>query len=106
MEATTRVAHSVYPQAARRKRDMEPFVIEKGIPLPPKVSGPKGPRPHRVGYGYYKSFLASLEVGDSFLVPKEFESAMVAMLPRYRIELDRVFSQRVIDGRMRVWRVG
>jgi hypothetical protein len=64
------------------------FKIDEGIPMPEKRHSPKYP-------------WKEMEVGDSFFVPKRAFLASSASL-RYA---PKKFSQRAVDGGVRVWRV-
>lgn len=69
--------------------------IDKGMPLPPLARGVKAKYP-----------FAQVKVGDSFLFDKgvSYQSARTYAYTKGR-QLKRKFSTRLIDGRVRVWRV-
>jgi hypothetical protein len=76
------------------------IVVERGIPLPEKVTG-KG-RVAGVVYPYEK-----MEVGDSFLVGSEKKHMINVMCTKNKLkgeELGRVYVARKVEGGVRVWR--
>ena len=67
------------------------FKIEKAVPVPPKKGGGRAPKyPYR-----------DLEVGDSFFVPGIKTTGASDAGKRLGLK----FTQRRVDGGMRVWRV-
>ena len=71
--------------------------IESGIPIP--SSGGQRNRPGLT------STLRALQVGDSFVVPKERRAALSVAMMRERLRNGTEFTSRLIDdGRVRTWR--
>lgn len=69
------------------------IVIEKGIPIPPPAGGKTGLR----------AILGGMEVGDSFLLPKEKRAGLFTY---FRMEQDKKFTSRTVsETEVRVWRV-
>lgn len=67
--------------------------IEKGIAIPPPAGGKTGLR----------AILCELEVGDSFLWPKEKRTGLFTY---FRLEQGKKFTSRVVSEKeVRVWRV-
>jgi hypothetical protein len=71
------------------------FVIEDGIPIPPK-------RPKRPGAGLTDA-ARSMEVGQSLLVPGAKSTSTVAGT-LYRLRPMR-YTSRKVEGGVRIWRV-
>jgi hypothetical protein len=68
-------------------------VIEKGVPIPPPAGGKTGLR----------AILEKLEVGDSFLWPKEKRTGLFNY---FRMEQGKKFTSRTVsESEVRVWRV-
>lgn len=71
---------------------MSEYVIETGVPIPPKQRG-KGPGPK---YPFHL-----LEVGQSVVLPRKAESAAT----KARRNGKRFTARRLPDGLVRVWRI-
>ena len=69
-------------------REMESYVIEKGIPIPAKIS--------------FASLLRSLSVGDSIVIEERRRSNLSNSAKAAGI---KVKSRTLGDGNRRVWRV-
>lgn len=70
------------------------FTIEKNIPITKSSPGRK--------QGVSKYPFAEMEIGDSFLVPREKENSVNCISRRF---LDKKFSMRKVEGGCRIWRI-
>lgn len=66
------------------------YAIEKNIPMP-------------VGRGNYP--FASMQVGDSFFVPRMKAQTLSAAACGYQKKLNMKYTVRTVDGGVRVWRI-
>lgn len=68
--------------------------IQKGVPIPPKVTGRKSP---------IKDALLKMRVGDSILVEKQ--NGMRGRIWSMAVGLNMKFTTRTEGEKIRVWRV-
>lgn len=71
--------------------DFDPCDIQKGIPIPPRRSGP---------VSKYRSQMQRLEIGDSFFVPKGSRQSAVEYAKEYGITI----TTRTMGRGLRIWR--
>jgi hypothetical protein len=72
------------------------FVMEKGVPVPPKKdTSPTG----------LKAAIMSMEVGDSFFYPSTSKQPYVNMHQVTSRLYDRKYTCRKVEGGARIWRI-
>lgn len=76
---------------------MDPFIVEKGVPIPPSRWRGNG------GTGQWR-FVETLEVGDSFVIPKANARAAVYIYACAKKRGVKVTTRKQPDGTTRVWR--
>ncbi len=76
---------------------MNEVKIEKGVPLPPKASG--------LRKGYSKHPFAGMEVGDSVFYAGKKPSHIGGLYQKVTQSKGFKFTQRQVEGGIRVWRV-
>lgn len=79
---------------------MTNLVIEKGIPIPPPLSGRKQPSRYRPELVIVKR----MDVADSVLVPDSQQSDVITRLAYYRKEYGFRFVTRKEGDGTRIWR--
>jgi hypothetical protein len=75
--------------------------IDKGIPIPRRRYGRRGPRPRVYPW-------AEMEVGDSFLITPGGEGSIASIksgLGEAGRAYGHIYTSRVIEGGLRVWRI-
>lgn len=96
-KAPTKSPAAARPRATLPAGALPP--IERGIPIPPRVSAQKGPR---TALGRH---LERLDVNETFAVPSDLQKTLAAAAGGARKRTGRRFTIRRIDDMARVWRI-